>query len=64
MSTEEDQQNDDTPIEHKKVSYLWKSFQVNNRSLNQMIDEHEYVTNPKKSINYQFFLFHMVSYYI
>ena len=60
MSTEEFKIDENEPIKHQKISYLWKTFDVQDRSLAQMINDHEYVNNPRKSVNLQFFLFHMV----
>ena len=60
----EDLIQDKEIITRDKISYLWKTFEVKNRSLQQMVDEHEYVAEPEKSIGYQFFMLHLVSYCI
>jgi len=51
----------DEVIKKDKISYFWKTFDVKGQTLNQMVNNHPYVTEPEKSIGYEFFMFHLVS---
>lgn len=53
--------NSSEVIKIKRASYLWKTFEVENKTLDQLVEEHEYVTHPESSIGWQFFMFHLVS---
>ena len=56
-------ENSEEVIQKEKLFYLWKKYDVNGRTFRQMVDQHEYITNPQKSINYEFLLFHFSDWY-